>query len=594
MRHAKGFAFKASVLSMAAAAALSIGAGRAMGQYQVNADGHALDANNRYGSNGYNSSSSNVGQLNQVNNQLIYGNTSGLFSFQGQVPFGDPRAFTGNLPATPSQELQQIAGPPPENGAPTNVPQPIYSVDKDGAPPPGYNPIVGAGTYVPAPPEVRQPQDARLGYLPDELATPLPPPGSVNAGPVDAQADVTPDYLVQSSPLYGIRGLQMGFSGQGVYSAPTVSAEGAYGQQLSSDDILQYRLQLQKNLVPGANALQPNSSTNVQQNNTAQSTPSGATTLQGQTTNTLGSQQLRTTVVGSRPLVPTDLTRSTLLSSSASSNALNSRGANTGQYTATLLPPPPPPQQITPEYAALQAKLQQFNSMHPQTQAQADQIFQQELQLRNAYEKQQAANLGGAVPVNPGGPMIPAPSPQIVPNAPLNSGAGAVQPVPIGPLSNNVKAPGLHELLSQGEQLSAQQKFKEAIDKFDQARAVAPNDPLIWMEEANAELGAGYYARAESDLRYAFSHDPSLLMATYDINTLIGPQRLQQLIADLKQNALQGDSETPVFLLAYLSYNTGDASKALQYLDLAQRRAGGQDDLIRQLRDHWALPSTRP
>jgi hypothetical protein len=78
------------------------------------------------------------------------------------------------------------------------------------------------------------------------------------------------------------------------------------------------------------------------------------------------------------------------------------------------------------------------------------------------------------------------------------------------------------------------------------------------------------------------------------VDGLIGDQRLQELIGDLKQNATQGTSVTPVFLLAYLSYNTGDATKARQYLDLAEKRAGGQDDLIRQLRDHWALPSTQP
>jgi len=382
-------------------------------------------------------------------------------------------------------------------------------------------------------------------------------------------------------------------SGSSVYyAAPTVSSEGAYGQQLSGDDIFRYRLQLSQNLVSQANALQPGGAQPPA--NGTQTTPGGNNLTPSSASPGLGARPLQTPSLGAKPLQQTDLNRSTLLSAPLLSTPLSSKGGNTGQYSANLLPPPPAPDQETPEYAALQARLQQYNAMHPTSQAEADRIFQEELKLRDAYTKSQAATNGlgtGITPV-PGAAPTPGALPPLPP--PANSGANTVPPVPLGPVSNNVKAQGLHDLLSQGEALCKQQKFKEAIDSFNEARTVAPNNPLISVEEANAELAAGYYARADDDLRSAFSHDPSLLMATYDVNGLIGDQRLQELIADLKQNATQGDSATPVFLLAYLSYNTGDANKALQYLDLAEQRAGGQDDLIRQLRDHWALPSTRP
>ena len=148
----------------------------------------------------------------------------------------------------------------------------------------------------------------------------------------------------------------------------------------------------------------------------------------------------------------------------------------------------------------------------------------------------------------------------------------------------------MSDLVKAGEALAQKQKFREAIGKFQDARAVAPNNPLITMDLANSELGAGFYKEAEQDLRNAFLSDPALLMGQYDLKSLIGDDRLQVLIGDLKHIASTSNAPTPVFLLAYLSYNTGDAKKAVEYLDLAQTRAKGEDDLIHALRDHWAAP----
>ena len=116
MRQSKSFGLKVSLLSVAAAAALAVSVGVAQAQYQTNANGHANDANNRYGSGGLNSGNAYSGNLNEVNNQLIYGNTTGLFSFQGNMPFASPGQFQGRLPPEPSLQLQQIAGPRPESG----------------------------------------------------------------------------------------------------------------------------------------------------------------------------------------------------------------------------------------------------------------------------------------------------------------------------------------------------------------------------------------------------------------------------------------------------------------------------------------------
>ena len=48
-----------------------------------------------------------------------------------------------------------------------------------------------------------------------------------------------------------------------------------------------------------------------------------------------------------------------------------------------------------------------------------------------------------------------------------------------------------------------QGKFSSALDKYDQAEQVAPNNSLIKLGRANAELGASYFARADQHLREA-------------------------------------------------------------------------------------------
>jgi tetratricopeptide (TPR) repeat protein len=164
----------------------------------------------------------------------------------------------------------------------------------------------------------------------------------------------------------------------------------------------------------------------------------------------------------------------------------------------------------------------------------------------------------------------------------------------VGSIGQSIRASGLSQLVQQGEDLARHQHFKDAIGKLMEARQVAPNNMLIDVDLANAELGAGFYTESEQFLREAFTADPALLMGRYDLKTEIGDDRLQALIADLKQLATGGDSATPVFLLAYLSYNTGDTDKAVEYLHLAQTRAGGQDDVIRSLGEHWSLPTTQP
>ena len=135
-------------------------------------------------------------------------------------------------------------------------------------------------------------------------------------------------------------------------------------------------------------------------------------------------------------------------------------------------------------------------------------------------------------------------------------------------------------------------KFSSALEKYDQAEQVAPNNSLIKLGRANAELGASYFARADQHLREAFAGDEALLMGQYDLRTFLGEDRLKVIANDLKDIANKEQNQVrPVFLLAYVAYNSGNERMAAGYLDLAEKRAGGKDPLITKIRQRWTLPA---
>src|SRR5437763_13238481 len=119
------------------------------------------------------------------------------------------------------------------------------------------------------------------------------------------------------------------------------------------------------------------------------------------------------------------------------------------------------------------------------------------------------------------------------------------------------------------EDLMRQGKFISALDQYDSAQQVAPNYAVAVLGRANAELGASYYTRSEIDLRQAFTQDPSLLEGQFDLRGMLGEDRLAFLVKDLKEIVNREKTKPgPVFLLAYIMYNTGNERLAAGYLDL--------------------------
>jgi tetratricopeptide (TPR) repeat protein len=203
--------------------------------------------------------------------------------------------------------------------------------------------------------------------------------------------------------------------------------------------------------------------------------------------------------------------------------------------------------------------------------------------------------IGGA-PATPPGSITS--GSQMVPNSGLvlpqqvTSPTDRNKPVQLKSFSDDDQtSAGTRELLKKAEDLMRQGKFTSAIEQYDLVERQSPSQPYIQLARANAELGASYYGLANTHLRDALMTDQALLSAQLDLNSLLGQDKLQYLVKDLKQIAQANPTDSrAVFLLSYICYNTNNPRGAAAYLDLAEKREGKPDPFFRLLRQHWDLP----
>lgn len=591
---------------MAAIAGLPLlAASTASAQYRVGSDGHALDANNRAGSGGLNQPG-NSGIDTQVNgNQIVTRNVTGGAAFRGFVPYTDPLAFR----ATPRSERhfdQFIANSSAPNQNFSQDVMPYYGPSRAAPPPPGYVPAGPSGGYIPAPPTTRAPEDSRLDASINDMAVTLPRPGElVMAGPVDPTSRAT---YITASPLSGVQQWQLGDANGNVLlnnGGPAETANGLNG--LTDEQILRMRAELTQNMVQPASLSDHNNTSNGNNpngNNGGNGNGTGQPGANGQ--NQQGGNGSVSTKLNTGRQVSTALNPGT-----AQDNALSNAVPAPGAIRVGMLPSPTD-QSTT--YAALRREFDRYRSTHPMSDEQAAKEFQARLRARRQLSGLAGTPGGEQTPyqLTPGGTphtgqttgQTPAPQPprnpeeQMPAQLPPPPGPGE-KPVRIQSLSEGVHAQGLKELLAQAEDLMKKGKFAEAIRKYDAAIEVAPNNGLNLVGRANAELGAALYTRAASDLHDAFNNDPAVLMGQYDLTAFIGDERLQYVIGDLKQTASDSPKNaTPVFLLAYVSYNTGNTDKAASYLDTAEQRAGGAEPFYSKLKEYWtaqrSAPATQP
>jgi tetratricopeptide (TPR) repeat protein len=587
-----------SLVLLAAAAAVPLLAMTpgARAQFQID-NSRANDANNRIGSGGYNTGS--IPAPEQVNGNLIVtGNVTGAKAFRGPVGYSAPNEFFGPSATKDYDRFIRDSSAPQVsyNHVPidfANTAVPYYSSVAD--PPQGFVRTPSNAGFIPAAPtQYRSTRfDDRLGVMtnaPGDVF--LPAPGQLLLpGPVDAASNQ--QTYISASPLTGIRQISLSDpAALGMMNAGNRSG-------LSDEQILRMRRELSQTLnTPdlGAPSL-PTDQTGQQQDqqgNAPAGRPQPLTAPPPRSFEAPENQSL-----SPKPLGQT--------------YASTANDLSTGQGSQNRMLVPPPTQQSS-QYAEMRRRLDRYNTeQRPKSAEQLNQEFQAQ---RRAVEKQQQANAAKQpTPSTPNKLDVPLlgqkaqeivkgtekGQPQSIVHSPTGGVTAAVpsnpqnQPVEVRSLATGVAAPGLRSLLQKAETDMASGKFDTAIAQYESAAQVAPNNPMILLGQANAELGGEYFARAENHLRQSFLLDPTLLMARYDLRGMLGERRLDEVIDSLKKIASkEANQYSPAFLLSYIAYNSHDPQRAASYLDLAEKRAGGPDPVFRLLRTHWNLPTTRP
>ena len=594
---------------------LLIGSGRAFGQMPIN-NGHATDANNQVNSGGYNQGGHWVNGADNGNNNLIeQRNVSGLAGFQGNLPPGeDPRAFSGFTQSLPSETLNHVAAPNVSSGSFTTSNSqvtPYYDYNRFVAPPAYSIPLGATGSFTQGSPPPPSPNDDRLGIDEGMFIKPSQPgDGTPPAASLSLSADQS---VITASPLYGVKQWYMDSSGNMVAgSSPTAlggpsslldssaqpPATFGAGSGLTSARISQIRGELSS----AANA----AGTSNDANSTAGATNPPGVNAPG--TNAAGA--FGSGLPGANPLplaggaVPVnnkplsaagpagaaEMANGTV-AAAVKEGAINGQSVSTGQSTRYLSPILIEPGKQSTQYHELQDRLRQYQTELQNgnlTDEQAWRISQEEQKTIAEMNKPAGAGSGtpggGRTAIGTGAattrPLVP----------PRNT---TIPPVNINSLSEGIQSRGLSQILKDAEDLVRAGKYKEALDQYNQAAVIVPNNPMILLGRANAELGANLYARAEADLRDAYGADTALMMGKFNINDLIGAKRIGDIEADLASIAEKDKAnETPMFLLAYIDYNTGQTAEVAARLESAERLNGGKDPLIESLFQHWNLSTT--
>ena len=540
-----------------------------------------------------------------------------------------------------------MANPMASSNRSASSPQVYYGASNN-APPPsaGFQALPNSLGYVPAQPMTQSPSDTRLGAVDFTQGPMLPKPNELLVpGPVDPTADTNPNSnasspLFAASPLYGVRQWQFNASQiqpnsdqqlnsqSGLFASQSPLQQGSGIQQFNQTPtqarLLAIRQELNNLNNPNAQQISQNSGS------------TGASLLQpmrpGMQLNNNPGQALQPLTANTSQLQSTNL---------APEAGDVSTSQSTRQYLGSA--PLPPPSQQSTQVALLQQMMQKYQTSHPKTDQQANFEFQQLLKLhqRAAASAEQGSNVLG----NPGAndtsakqAMPGMPNPELTPGTGTDLGPApeehtdtnklikpgfstlpnlngiskndtdgllpAPPPVPIDSFATGMKAKGLADLVATGESLAQQQQFDRAIASYNDAIQVAPNNPLILTARANAELGGGYYAQAYADLHDAIAQDPAVLMGQYDLQKHLGPQRLKSLSDDLKLIAKDSQKDpTHAFLYAYVLYNSHHVGLAAEWLNTADKRSGGQDPAIVQMKKYWNFndeypaapaPSTQP
>ena len=599
------------VAAAAAAVALAVlsSAVAAHAQTRVGSDGHALDASNRVGAGGYNGPTQNH-YNNGINSQISTGNVTGLNYFHNSTGTFDPNVIRTNTNDGAVQAFTQISAPvnyaQRATGAP-NFSTYYNTAQYTGQLPQNYVPtknnvgIIDAPRVSPLTPST----DTRLQNLNDPIlneSANLPTPTqATGSGPVNPVGNPT---VYSMSPLYGVRQLQPGDTAalSNAYSDRfgSTSRTTGNGPHVDAGRIQKMQDELNDTAVPNGAGI-------------GGTDGSGSTGMASPTAVTYGNAQPDGPATPGQ--VPTGQFGSTANVSKPFGAALSAAPVPT-QSTGTLSKITQhlqiAPGQQSEQLAKLQQRFAQAtpNPTAPQAQQQMTQMSlllkrQQAdaAKVRSAAGQPTVAGAGsdtsafGKGGFGSGSPtaMAPAAPPTAagkaeLPLAARDPAAPTDGPFIISSLATGIRAKGLADLMGTAEKQMRSGQFAQAVDSYDTAGEVAPNNPFVPLGRGFAELGASFYGRAETDLTHAILLEPAVLAGQYDLKGFLGDTRLKFVQQDLTGIAKTENTARPHLLLAYLAHNTGqdDMKVTAPQLDAAAA-AGADAKVIGLMREAWNL-----
>jgi hypothetical protein len=591
--------FKRNILAAAVAAALPaivlLGwSSTAQAQFQDTTGGHALDASNRIGSGGYNGPAVSHYDYN-VNNNVVTGNVSGLNYFHGnKTSEFDPNVFQGNTGSSSFNGFNSAA-------APVNYAQ-------RGTGQPNYVPYYNTGNQVGAPPQNFVSAPGGLGYIPAPAISPLTPTGYdgrldltntdptkgnlLTQGQLNVAGPVDPSTGTQSmfsmSPLYGVQngapnGKQNSMFNSQTYNTPTRSP--ANPARMTPADVQRMRNELNNTVVPTNQTNSNNTSTSNQNNNQTNAVQNPGTAGPAGQTSPLAGSNLNSSLQLNNPAAQTNNLASNQSLNNPVTNTQLSSSLNSGQSLQNQLIVPPAKQ--SKQLAELERRFAKDKSKPDDVQA--TQRLNQELIAQRTAAQNFDAGASKNTKTENTNPDNTAPKPAAQPIL-TKPGASAEdnQPYLITSLAAGIDAKGLAGLMKTAEDQMRQGKFTEAVDTYDTAEQVAPNNGFVYLGRGFAGLGASYYGKADQDLTRAFNSEPAILLGKYDLKGFLGEDRLKFVHDDLEDIANQEKGARPLVLLGFIAHNSGDDILAGKDLAEAQRR-GGYADVIKTMREAWNI-----
>lgn len=156
------------------------------------------------------------------------------------------------------------------------------------------------------------------------------------------------------------------------------------------------------------------------------------------------------------------------------------------------------------------------------------------------------------------------------------------------------KDPGAFDRhLLRAQELLAEGKWFDAEELFTKAMVVRTDDPLPAVGRTHAQLGAGMFLSAATNLRAILRDRPELATVKYDAALLPREARLAVVLDSLRDAATRNNAHgrDAGLLLAYLGFQSGNAGDIQAGLDAIERVEDhlemARDPLSAMLRELW-------